>query len=209
MFNALDRLGLRANEDKNTHFASVNNAPGNPNTIYNQPQTVTTAPTQFTSAQVALDSYKPQTIGFNTPTEQQNMEAAATGMNTAIQSVLGEENAYIQNARRTGLENASKRGLLNSSISSGASQRAALDAAMPFISGIYNRGNAQTDFYSAAKLLPLQSALNFSNDFASRAADNPEVYTPSYINGMTNFFMSNMQNVLNNFFGDDALKGGG
>ena len=119
MYNGLDRIRTIANESKNTSFSGVNNAPGNPNTIYNQKITPTpmstpaTPASQLTSAQVALDSYKPQTIGFNTPTEAQNMQAAADGMNTAISSVLSQDNPYIASARQAGLEAASNDGYVD------------------------------------------------------------------------------------------------
>lgn len=213
MYNALDRLRGIVNEDKVGAMSATAGGPGNPNTIYNQKVTPTAMNTAapaapVPAAQMALDSYSPQKMALATPSEATNMSTAAQNMNFALNEALNMDNAIMKNAKQTGLELASKRGLLNSSIAVGSAQRASLEAAGNVAQGIFNRGNAQTDFYNAAKLLPLQSALNFSDNFSQLASENPEVYTPGYINGMTNFFMSNMQNVLKNFFGDDVLGGG-
>lgn len=53
-----------------------------------------------------------------------------------LNSLLSADNSYIQNARTTGLEQAAARGLRNSSIAAGASQRSAIDAAAPILSQI-------------------------------------------------------------------------
>lgn len=66
-------------------------------------------------------------------------DAAGIAMNHLGQ-VLGSNNALMRNARTSGLEAAASRGLQNSSIAAGASQRAALDYAMPLV------GHAQDTF---------------------------------------------------------------
>lgn len=48
-----------------------------------------------------------------------------------MNQLLDSDSSYIQQARQSGAEQAASRGLLNSSISAGASQKAAIDAAMP------------------------------------------------------------------------------
>ena len=56
--------------------------------------------------------------------------------------LLDPNGAYIANARQRGLETAARRGLGNSSIAAGASQRAAIDAVQPLVneaSNIFNR----------------------------------------------------------------------
>lgn len=55
--------------------------------------------------------------------------------------LLGENSGYIQSARRSGIEQAANRGLLNSSIAAGNSQRAAIDAAQPILNQITNLHN--------------------------------------------------------------------
>lgn len=57
--------------------------------------------------------------------------------NQYMVSLLGANSPYIQSARQAGLEEANSRGLLNSSIAAGASQRAAVDAAMPMFQAAY------------------------------------------------------------------------
>lgn len=52
-------------------------------------------------------------------------------VNNTMAGILNPNNAYIDSARRAGLEHAAARGGLNSSIAAGASQRAAIDSAMP------------------------------------------------------------------------------
>lgn len=206
MLNSLDGGGMSAAmgmlaRRKDMNYAASDGGTGNPNGAYNQPGA--------TSADKALDSYAPKTFSMNTPTNDQVWQQSADNMMRTQDLVLNSDNPYIQNARQTGLEHASKRGLLNSSMAAGNSQRAAIEASQPIVGAIYNRTNSLNDFYSTTKLLPLQSALSFSDNFAQLAAQEPDVYTPSYINGMTNFFMSNMQNVMDNFFGDGQLTGGG
>ena len=183
-----------------SNYTNTNVGGGNPNTAYNQSSATPTA-----APVAAPATYDPAQIALNAPTEQQNMQGAIDNMMQVQGQVLNSDNPYIENARRMGLEHASNRGLLNSSIAAGASQRAAIEASQPIAQSIYSRGNAKTDYYDMVKLLPLQKALNLVDDFASRAADNPDVYTPGYISGMTNFFMSNMQNVMKNFFGDAPI----
>lgn len=48
-----------------------------------------------------------------------------------LNQITAQDSPYMQNAARRGLEVANRRGLLNSSIASGSSQRAALEAATP------------------------------------------------------------------------------
>lgn len=65
---------------------------------------------------------------------------AASIVNSHLGTILGSNNALMRNARTGGLEAAASRGLQNSSIAAGASQRAALDYAMPLV------GHAQDTF---------------------------------------------------------------
>jgi hypothetical protein len=204
MLNNLDGggvAGVIARLRQGQNYAMTEGGTGNPNGAYNQPGA--------TSADRALDSYKPQGMSLSTPTNEQNWQQSADNMMKTQDLVLNSDNPYIQNARQMGLEHASKRGLLNSSIAAGNSQRGAIEASQGIVNRIYDRTNSLNDFYNSAKLLPLQSALSFSDNFAMMAAQEPDVYTPSYINGMTNFFMSNMQNVMSNFFGEGLNGGGG
>lgn len=53
-----------------------------------------------------------------------------------LDQLLSSNSPYIQNARRSGMEVAAQRGLLNSSIAAGASQRSAIEAAQPILNEI-------------------------------------------------------------------------
>lgn len=58
-----------------------------------------------------------------------------------LDSLLSSDGAYIENARRRGLEQAASSGLRNSTIAAGASQRAAIESSMPILSEIQNLNN--------------------------------------------------------------------
>jgi hypothetical protein len=49
-------------------------------------------------------------------------------------NLLSRDNPYIQNARQRGIQGASRRGLLNSSIAAGGAERAAIEAGLPIAS---------------------------------------------------------------------------
>lgn len=51
---------------------------------------------------------------------------------THLQTMLDQNGAYIQSARQSGVEFANRRGLVNSSIAAGNSQRSAIESAAPF-----------------------------------------------------------------------------
>lgn len=86
-------------------------------------------PMQPTSTMGSLDQ------GMYNPTGD-----AASIVNNHLGTILGSNNALMRNARTQGLEQAASRGLQNSTIATGAAQRAALDYAMPLV------GHAQDTF---------------------------------------------------------------
>lgn len=92
-------------------------------------------PTSFMGNQTPTSFMGNQNQGMYNPTG----DAAGIALDHLGQ-VLGSENALMRNARTSGLEAAASRGLQNSSIAAGASQRAALDYAMPLV------GHAQDTF---------------------------------------------------------------
>lgn len=73
-----------------------------------------------------------------------------------LDAILNREGSYIANARRRGLEQAAGRGMLNSSIAAGASQRAATEAAQPILSEIMGLNNQREGQDFAAR----QNAIN-------------------------------------------------
>lgn len=223
MYKSLNAIGLTPSENNSV---GLEGGPGNPNGVYNAPRgpaarrtdmnyaygasptTGQAGPTTTSpSAQPPANAigYSPQQMQLDVPSNSSLTSNSIATMEAAQKYALDPNSAFMQNARQEGLEFASKRGLLNSSIAAGNSQRAAIQASQPIANAVFNDANNSRDFYRAAKLLPLQSALELSTHFADMAAEQPDVYTPEYINGMTNFFMSNMQNVMKNFFGAEAL----
>lgn len=58
-----------------------------------------------------------------------------------LSQLLSSDSPYIQNARRSGIETAASRGLLNSSIAAGNAQRSAIEAAQPILNEITNLHN--------------------------------------------------------------------
>ena len=62
-----------------------------------------------------------------------------------LNNLMNQEGAYLSNARRRGLEQANRRGMLNSSIAAGSAERAGIEAAMPIASAdAAAYGTAQT-----------------------------------------------------------------
>lgn len=156
-----------------------------------------------------------------------------------LNGLLSSNSPYIRNARQRGVEYAASRGNVNSSIAAGASQRAALEAAMPIAesdAGAYrdaNRGNFESlsqlrqmrtaadldnwlssesytrDFNGRLAMLPIQSSADMLTYITQRALEDPAVYTPDVISGFNNFFNLNMQDMFSNFYGPRNLGGGG
>lgn len=130
--------------------------------------------------------------------------------------------AYIQNARRRGTEQAASRGGLNSSISAGAAERSAIEAAQPLVNeaagllrsregyAAQNWINSQQfdrEFNGTLATLPITSSLNILQSLADAAVSNPEVFTPEIISGLSNFFTGNLQDILSQFFNINDLGG--
>ena len=97
-----------------------------------QPQSP--APPTGGNGQVQAASPFP-TINAPQQVYQENM-GAGNVVQDYLSQLLNSNSPYIQNARRNGLELAANRGLLNSSIAAGNSQRAAIDAAQPILNEI-------------------------------------------------------------------------
>lgn len=148
-----------------------------------------------------------------------------------LQGLLSGNSQYIQNARQRGAEYAASRGNINSSIGAGASQRAALEAAMPIAesdAGVYRQANEgnfaalnqlrqmrtaaeldnwlssetyNRDFNGRLAMIPINSGADMLAYITQRALEDPAVYTPDVISGFNNFFNLNMQDMFRNFFG--------
>lgn len=113
------------------------------NTPFNPLSTPTTQPPAPTPSASVITGTAPS-MGGNAPVQTvpqptTPVQAYPPGFDPAsvvtsfMNGLLDENGNYIQNARRRGVETAQNRGLLNSTISAGASQRAALEAAQPLV----------------------------------------------------------------------------
>lgn len=129
-----------------------------------------------------------------------------------LEQIVGSGSSYIQNARRRGMETAATRGGINSSIAAGASERAALESAMPLVqqanqidqTGInaqYDNWLAQQNFGRALYGQQFSSSLDMLNYLQQAAVNDPELYTPEITSGLSNFFQKNTQDILNRYFG--------
>lgn len=77
-----------------------------------------------------------------------------------LNGLLQSDNPYMKQARRSGEEHANKRGLLNSSIAAGASESAAINAALPIAQADASAANAKHNAYLD---MGLQKSLNTHN----------------------------------------------
>jgi len=101
---------------------------------------------------------------FATPTFQ---NPTTTSLDS-ISRIMDNNNPYMQNAYRRGLENAGARGLLNSSISGGTAQRAAIESAMP----IFNQAMNLQQQQEAQQFQASQNARAMAGQFSSQNNQN-------------------------------------
>jgi hypothetical protein len=57
-------------------------------------------------------------------------------------------------------------------------------------------------FNGVLSMMPINSAFQLNNLIQQYALENPEVYTPETISGMSNFFNQNMLSILQTYFPD-------
>ena len=152
---------------------------------------------------------------------QQNMydpnrlTPASTMVQGNLESMLNPNSAYIKNARQRGMETAATRGGINSSIAAGASERAAIEAAAPLAQQATNIDQnreqiladewmTNNNFNRAMLGQYSQSTFNTSLDMLKMmqqyAMEDPELYTPEVMSGMSNFFNRSMNDQLGKYF---------
>lgn len=162
------------------------------------------------------------------PLSQQTPNQGNFGPVQTVQQTLDGfiNGQYAANARRRGLEQANRRGLLNSSMAAGAAERAALESVQPFVAESMNFLNNREDralrqqlqndavlqqnwlqtnqfnnqFNAQLKMLPVTNSLQMLQALTQYALSEPEVFTPNVMNGYTNFFNQNMLSVLKQYF---------
>lgn len=134
----------------------------------------------------------------------------------SINMLTDQNSPYMTNAARRGAEYAQSRGNLNSSIGAGAARRAALEAAQPLVgemlglqkqreqyasqewlqSNQFNR-----EFAGTMALLPIKNSMDSLNLIMSYGLENPDVFTPEVVSGLSNFFTQNMRDIMSNYYG--------
>lgn len=193
-----------------------------------QPVPIPTQPVAPTQPQQAVPQagIHGATGGLNyqfSPLQSFNTNYAQTGAEMVqgnLESMLNPNSQYIQQARQRGLEHASTRGGINSSIAAGASERAAIDAASGLaqqatgIDTARQMSNTQAnmqnwvdqqgfnrEFQGEMAMLPVRNAANMLSMVQQYAMQDPALYTPDVVSGYSNFFNENMKNLMRQFSG--------
>lgn len=150
-------------------------------------------------------SYNPGTLRSSTGLVQGNLEA-----------MLNPNSALMQDATRRGLETAATRGGINSSIAAGASRRATLDTAQQLAQQATNidlqreqvaaQDWAETNSFNRAMLgqfsnTAFTNSLNMLSTVQQMALQDPELYTPEVVSGLSDFFSRNVNDILGRYFG--------
>lgn len=160
----------------------------------------------------------PQQFNMATPYYASNYNTPIDGvdynqrLSDSLEYFMDPNSAYIQNARQRGLETAAVRGGVNSSIAAGASERAAIEAALPMAQASTGmqagRDQAKLAEWAAANNFnrelfaqPFTSSMDMLKRFTDASLQDPELYSPSVISGYTNFFNQQMNDMLRRYFG--------
>lgn len=134
-----------------------------------------------------------------------------TMLQESLEKFMDPNSQYIQNARQRGIEMAATRGGVNSSIAAGASERAALEAAVPLAqtavgmqagaeqAQIQNWLNEQ-GFNRELAAMPFTNSLQMLGRVTELGMQDPELYTPSVVSGFTNFFNQQMNDMISRYF---------
>jgi hypothetical protein len=111
------------------------------------------------------------------------------------------------------MDYANTRGGINSSIAAGASERAALDQAVPLAQGAVASQLGQEQavlsnwmdtqgFNRELASMPYQNSLSMLNKITDYSLQDPQLYTPSVISGYTNFFNQQMNDTIKRYFSE-------
>ncbi len=131
----------------------------------------------------------------------------------SLEYFMDPNSALIQNARQSGMDYANTRGGINSSIAAGASERAALDQAVPLAQGAVASQLGQEQavlsnwmdtqgFNRELASMPYQNSLSMLNKITDYSLQDPQLYTPSVISGYTNFFNQQMNDTIKRYFSE-------
>lgn len=152
------------------------------------------------------------TAGLYNPTQ---LQPAGQVVGQSLQGMLDPNSAYIQNARRRGMELANQRGGINSTIAAGASERAAMEAAAPLVTQEVNiqqnreaelanewasQNNFSRSMLGSFAGTAFQNSAQMLSQIQQYALEDPELYTPEVTSGLSNFFSQNMNDIMGRFF---------
>ena len=179
--------------------------PGQPG----QPVTTPTVPQGTLPIQQFSMSMPSFNVGTPMPFANYDYNSMVQG---SLEQFMDPSSSYIQNARQRGMELAATRGGINSSIAAGASQRAALEAAVPLAQtavGMQAGAQqaqiqdwmAQQGFNRELAAMPFTSSMQMLGRVTELGMQDPELYTPSVVSGFTNFFNQNMNDMISRYFG--------
>lgn len=168
---------------------------------------------------MALDTYTNTLMGrvTNTPlqTYGQGLQDPNAVVSGSLETMLNPNSQYIQNARQRGVEQAAVRGGVNSSIAAGASERAAIEAAAPLAQQAVNiqqtREGVNADNWASSQnfnraflgqlgTTAFSSSVNMLQNLQQMAAEDPELYTPEVMSGLSNFYNRSMNDLMSRYF---------
>lgn len=178
-------------------------------------QPVSTAPQAPAYMQGTLPAQSfamPQLPGYNsgaTPLDGVDYNNRLSG---SLDHFMDPNSALIQQARQRGMEVAATRGGINSSIAAGASERAALDSAVPLAQAAAGMQAgvdqvklqdwaSQQGFNRELYSMPFTSSMGMLQRVTDMSLQDPELYSPSVISGYTNFFNQQMGDMMRRYFG--------
>jgi hypothetical protein len=155
---------------------------------------------------MALTDYLMGGQSNNLPPVLNRQNGTAQAM-SSLDQVLSSGSPYIENARRRGLETAAARGGINSSIAAGASERAAIEGAMPLVqqglqidaarqNAQYENWLSEQNFGRALVGQKFNNSSSMLQTIQEYALADPELYTPDAVSGLTNFFSQNANGVF-------------
>ncbi len=133
-----------------------------------------------------------------------------------LQAFLNPNSALMQDATRQGMETAATRGGINSSIAAGAARRATLGTAQQLANqatqidtnreAVAAQDWAETNSFNRAMLgqfstTAFTNSLNMLNSVQQMALQDPELYTPEVVSGLSDFFSRNMNDIVGRYLG--------
>lgn len=137
----------------------------------------------------------------------QREQQAFAGQQAQLDRVQGVNNALLQNQiaeRQAALANYYSK----DQASFDAQLRSRLQSDQTAQQDWLNDRNYTREFNGALSMLPIQNVYQMSQMIQQYALENPEVYTPQVIAGMTNFFQQNLYSILAQYFPSLVQQGG-